>query len=269
MLLRLLTIRANVTFDLTGNHGAALVTKYMTYPEDADYSDHVLAAYTKKHYNSWVEFAFNRGASVNPVLVSGVDMTKDYTMTAYSYEDASIGFRWTVDSPKTTYVPAASFGVTWRAERQPYMKSGPLDPTPPPSVQTIDIPPPERERASDVPDQCVFIRYYTMRSRGPFGWRSPEIIRVGGEPLNLGAGYDNIMGSGDPPHQSPKVIRTGAEPHDTGPGNNTEGPFQELAVQSDAEPTMSNHEDYGGLWAPTTGNTDLQPDVVVRNTPYV
>ena len=52
----------------------------------------------------------------------------------------------------------------------------------------------------------------------------------------------------------PKVIRAGAGPHDLGPGDNAGGAFPELAVQPDVEPT---------------DDTDLELDVVIRNTPDV
>ena len=40
-------------------------------------------------------------------------------------------------------------------------------------------------------------------------------------------------------------------------------------AQSDAEPTLSDNEDYGAQWAPTADITDLQTDIVVHNMPYV
>ena len=67
----------------------------------------------------------------------------------------------------------------------------------------------------------------------------------------------------------PKVIRAGAGPHDLGPGDNTGNTFPELMAQSDADPTMSDSDDYEGQWAPTADDTDLQSGIVVRNTPYV
>ena len=44
--------------------------------------------YTKKHYDSWVTLA-HRYCAVEPVLVSGFDMTEDFAMTAYSGGDTS------------------------------------------------------------------------------------------------------------------------------------------------------------------------------------
>ena len=52
----------------------------------------------------------------------------------------------------------------------------------------------------------------------------------------------------------PKVIRAGAGPHDLGPGDNAGDTSPELTVQPDTEPA---------------DDADLEPDIVIRNTPYV
>lgn len=67
----------------------------------------------------------------------------------------------------------------------------------------------------------------------------------------------------------PKVIRAGAGPHDLGPGDNRGDALPKLASQSDAELTTSGDEDLGGQWNPATDDSGYEPDIVVRNTPYV
>jgi len=57
----------------------------------------------------------------------------------------------------------------------------------------------------------------------------------------------------------PRVIRAGAGSHDLGSGDNRGDTFPELTVESDADLTMTNDED----------DTGDEPDIVVRNTPYV
>ena len=57
----------------------------------------------------------------------------------------------------------------------------------------------------------------------------------------------------------PKVIRAGAGPHNLGSGDNKGGAFPELTLQPETELTMVNDED----------DNDDEPDIVVRNTPYV
>jgi len=201
--------------------------------------DSEFANYTMRHYESWIAFARHKGYgdNVQPVLVSGFDMTRDFAMVAYSYEDTSIESDLTIDAPMLVSASASLWG-TWQTRHTPYTNYGPQECAPPPPEQIMDTPPPEPERVPSTFNQCVFIRYYTKRSRGPF-------------------------------KLFPKVIRASAGPHDLGPGDNTGGTFPELMVQSNAELTLSDNEDYGEQWAPTTENTDLQADIVVRNTPYV
>jgi len=72
-------------FELTGDRGAALVTRHQTISEDASLET-AFEVYTKRHYKSWVEFARHKqyGNDVRPFLVSGFDMTRDFAMVAYS-----------------------------------------------------------------------------------------------------------------------------------------------------------------------------------------
>ena len=76
---------ARFAFELTERQGAALVTKYHTYREDIE-RESAFEEYTKRHYDSWVTFARNEqhGNDIKPVLVTGVDMTRDFAMLAYS-----------------------------------------------------------------------------------------------------------------------------------------------------------------------------------------
>ena len=67
----------------------------------------------------------------------------------------------------------------------------------------------------------------------------------------------------------PKVIRAGAGPHDLGSGDNRGDTFPELTVHSDAESAMDADEDPGGQWSLDTDDAGSEPDIVVRNTPYV
>ena len=65
---------ASFSYELTGSHGAALVTKYQTYREDS-LLESAFERYTKRHYESWAVFARYKqyGDDVWPVLVSGFD----------------------------------------------------------------------------------------------------------------------------------------------------------------------------------------------------
>ena len=135
-------------------------------------------------------------------------MTRDFAMAAYSYEDASLEADLTVSAPMIVSASASLWG-TWHTQYSPHTNYGPQECTPPTPEQAMDISSLRSAEPGVIPsafNQCVFIRYYTMRSRGPLGL-------------------------------FPKVIRAGAGPHDLGPGDNTGGDFPELAVQPDVEPT--------------------------------
>ena len=198
---------ANFSFELTGNRGSALATKYPTYKEDS-LLRFAFERYTKRHYDSWVTFARHKdyGEDVQPVLVSGVDLTRDFAMAAYSYEDTSLEADLTAAAPMLISASASLWG-TWRTRYTPHTNYGPQECTPPSVEQAMDISSLQLTQGGTTPrafNQCVFVRYYTMRSRGPLGL-------------------------------FPKVIRAGAGPHDLGSGDNTGGSFPALAVQSDTE----------------------------------
>jgi len=74
-----------IPFGLTEKQGAALITKYRTHREDVELEP-VFKAYVKRHYGSWVAFAHEagHGDDIRPVLVTGVDVTRDSAMMAYS-----------------------------------------------------------------------------------------------------------------------------------------------------------------------------------------
>ena len=206
---RPLELSADFSLELTGNRGAALVTKFPTYRED-HLAEATFERYTKRHYDSWVKFASDKGYGddVQPVLVSGVDMSKDFAMAAYSYEDTSFKSEAAVAAPMLISVSASIQG-TWCTRYTPHINCGPQECIPPLSEQAIGIPSPQSVEVVTIPsafNQCIFIRYYTMRPRVPF-------------------------------RLFPKVIRAGAGPHNLGPGDNTEDTFPELIVQSDTEPT--------------------------------
>ena len=232
---------AKFSFELTGNRGAALVTKYPTYKEGS-LLEFEFEEYTKRHYESWVKFARHKkyGKNVQPVLVYGFDMTRDFAMVAYSTEGVSLESDLTIAVPMLASASASIWG-TWRTRCSPHINHGPQQRSPPSRRRAIDSSSSQWQDARSIPDefnQCVFIRYYTMRSRKPLAF-------------------------------FPKVIRAGAGPHDLGSGDNEGDTFPELTVQSNAEPTTSGDGDLGGEWDLTTDDTDPESGAVVRNVPYV
>ena len=223
------------SFELSGDSGAALVTRHPTYREDS-LRESAFVKYTKRHYESWVTFARQKeyGDDVRPVLVSGFDMTKDFAMAAYSNVSASVESCVAAGVPMVASASASLWG-TWRAQHAPHTNYGPQDCISLPLERAIDFSSLSLAETPQVPGdhtQCVFIRYYTMRMR--LGW-------------------------------FPKVIRAGAGPHDLGPGDNTGGAYPDILARSDAESALSDDGDPGEEGE----DADRWPGVVVRNTPSV
>jgi hypothetical protein len=195
---------AGFSYELTQDRGAALVTKHRTHRMDA-LVESAFKRYTKRHYDSWVTFACDKdyGDNVRPVLVSGFDMTKDFAMVAYSDDSTSSGAHFTITVPNLASASASIWG-TWRTKCSPHTNCGPQEGDPPPCERATEVPSSRSVVAvGGIPDgfnQCVFIRYYTMRPRKFLG----------------------IF---------PRVIRAGAGPHDLGSGDNEGDTFPELIVQ--------------------------------------
>jgi hypothetical protein len=228
---------ASFSFKLTGKRGAALVTRYPVYREDT-VDTSAFKQYTKKHYDSWVAFA-KRYSGVEPVLVSGFDMTKDFAMTAYSNDDASFESDLSISVPtrdltSTSSVPArASVSAFFQVESSgsPHTKRGPQQCTPP----VTSSEPTGTGPVSEDYNQCVFLRYYTMRR-----W----------------------MGL------FPTVIQAAAGPHDLGPGHNRDDTFTELTAHQDPAPNQEDDPMDGGEERDQIAE-DAHPNVLVYNGPNV
>ena len=199
---RFLEPGVSFSFELTEKQGAALVTKYRTYREDIELES-AFEEYTKRHYDSWVTFARNarHGNDIKPVLVTGVDMTRDFAMIAYSNNSAKLSSEFSTSVPLLASASASAWG-TWHTQGLVHTNCGPQLCSPPPSPDALDLYSSGSIQIDATPNeynQCVFIRYYTMRKRA-------------------------LM--------FPKLIKAGAGPHDLGSGNNHDETFPELTVQS-------------------------------------
>ena len=215
------------------------MTRYQAYREDT-LKKSAFKRYIRKHYDSWVTFARDQdyGDDVKPVLVSGVDMTKDFAMAAYSNDDASLEADLSISVPMLASA-SASFYTAESTSGSTHTNHGPQQCIRPSSAQIRDASSESTSTGaiSDDYDQCVFVRYYTIRRRmGLF----------------------------------PKVIRAGGGPHDPGPGHNHDATFPELTARQD--PTLNYEDD------PTSGDeeqnliaedTDSDTDTVIYNGPDV
>ena len=189
---RMLGSGSSVRFVFKEEQGAALVTKYRTFKENTQEIGK-FKKHTKNNYASWVEFARNDGhGDVNPILVTGVDRTKDFAMMCYSGYRSLLECSFKTSASSTT---SASPWGRWETARPIYENHGPQQ-CRPPSTQAIDLTPSGSSREvtdSDENNQCVFVRYFIMLPR--VRWL-PRVIRAAAGPHNLSpGGYD---GEGSP-----------------------------------------------------------------------
>jgi len=228
---------SGISFQLTGGQGAALLTKHSTYCEDIQRGGK-FEAYAKAHYDSWVVFARECGhpTDVRHVLVTGVDLTRDFAMMSYLNDGDDLTADFTIPVPG-----APPPWGTWRKPGAVYTNCGPQLRRPPSVIQVVDLEPPgngHAETGFDVYRQCVFVRYYTVRKR-------------------LGI---------------PRIIKAAAGPHDLGPGNqdNKGSPFEvQSSSDSNSDTVLSPFNDDGGDDRSSVTSTDSEPDVVIHNTTAV
>ena len=225
---------SRISFRLTGAQGAALLTKHETYSEDIQ-RERTFEEYTKEHYGSWVAFAreTGHGNDIKPVLVTGVDMTRDFAMISYSNNDGDLASEFSISVPGV----ASAWGI-WRTTGVIYKNCGPQPRRPRYLAQTADLTSSDSshtETTLDEFNQCVFVRYYTMRKR-------------------LGI---------------PRVIKAAAGPHDLSPGDrdDEESPLEVQCNSDSGSDTVSSLFDDGGDDdRNSVSSIDSGSDIVVRNT---
>lgn len=154
---------AKLSFELTGEQGAVLVTNHPTYREDIERRGK-FEAYIKKHYDSWKEFSQVVGhGRESPVLVTGVDLTKKFAAIAYYKNPTSVECDFSVEAPDVASASASAWG-SWRTLGLVHTTCGPDE-----YIRRTQ----RTRHANDgnsseslIPegnDQCVLIRYYTIR----------------------------------------------------------------------------------------------------------
>ena len=227
---------SSISFQLTKSQGAIPVTKHSTYREDIQRVGN-FEKYTKDHYDSWVAFARDtgHGDDIKPVLVTGVDMTRDFAMLSYSNNGDDMTSKFTTSGPGVS----SAWG-TWRSTGSVYTNCGSHLPRPSSAAGTTNSTPPgasHTETTTDEYNQCVFVRYYTVRKR-------------------LGI---------------PRVVRAAAGPHDLGPGDrDIEGPLLKEQYDSDADSDIAS-DIFDDDWDDRSSVTSIDSDSeeVVHNTTSV
>ena len=246
--------RSSISFHLIGDQGAALLTKHSIFSEDIQRWG-TFEGYTKEHYDSWVAFAraCGHGNDIKPVLVTGVDVTRDFAMMSYLNDSGDLTAEF-----KTSVSGVVSPWGTWRKPGTVYTNCGPQPRRPPSATQTVD-PEPSSSRhtetttrtmgpepsgsdrtgiVSDAYHQCVFVRYYTVRKR-------------------LGI---------------PRVVKAAAGPHDLGPGDRDDqmSPLVAQCKSESSSDAMPSPFDNGGDDdRSSVTSIDSDSDVVIHNTATV
>ena len=153
---------ASIDFELTGKQGATLITKYPTYREDIE-RDRRFGDYIKQYYESWVDFAQEQGypEDVRPILVTGVDLTRDFATAAYSDNRTPMECEFLATLPAVASNSADVWG-SWHPQGFVHTNCGPDLAHQGLGLNEGFAP------GSKIPDEytrCVFIRYYTIRKR--------------------------------------------------------------------------------------------------------
>ena len=233
---RVLEPNSSISFQLTGGQGAALLTKHPTYRENVKLG-RKFEDYTKEHYDSWVEFARERGHpdDIKPVLVTGIDMTRDFAMMSYSNAGDDLTAKFIASGPGVPF-PWGAWDIS---EGAVDTNCGPQPLRPPSATRSVDlvsrVNSPSETGSNDY-NQCVFVRYYTVRKK-------------------LGI---------------PRVMKAAAGPHDLGPGGSRdkESPL-EVECSSDPGSDMVSilfDNDGGNDDTGSVTSIDSEPELVVHNT---
>ena len=199
------------TFELTGDHGAALVTTHATYRKDSLHQS-TFQTHIKKNYLSWIRFAHDQQMLMDDgylILVTGFDVTKDFSMVSYQHGPSGISFETGITARERMFHSTSSDSLGWwRFGREPYSNDG----------------------SSDTYNQCVFIRYYTMRHRR-FPFPFPKVL------TSLGDHFDSAgNGGGSVPGPVPKPD----DKSTTGDKGNLGGHLDSITGGADPEKTTND-----------------------------
>ena len=174
---------ARMSFALTHKQGAALITQHPTYREDIERRG-IFEKYIKQSYNSWVDFAREQGHGddVRPILVTGVHLTREFATIAYSNSQTRMECEFSVGVPAVASGSVSVWG-SWHTPGLVHTNCGP-DPSRIRGNPSSSESPTLESAVPEEYDQCVFIRYFTIRRRVFI----PTILKAGGGPHQLQEG---------------------------------------------------------------------------------
>ena len=172
-----------MTFTLNHKQGAALITKYPTYREDVE-RERTFESYAKRHYDSWVDFAreHGHGENMKPVLVTGVDLTREFATIAYSDNHTHMECEFSAGVPAMATASMSLWG-SWRTQGLVHTNCGP-HPFPTRGNRSSNEGPTLESVIPEEYNQCAFLRYYTIRRRVFI----PTVLKAGAGPHQLPKG---------------------------------------------------------------------------------
>ena len=200
-----------MAFELTHKQGAGLITQHPTWREEAE-RDFRFKKYIKQHYDSWVDFALEQdhGDDIKPILVTGVHLTREFAMFAYTDNRTRMQCEFSAEVPTIASASVSVWG-SWntqglvhsncgphylptqenqRPSEQNLIEQRPSEQSPSqqsPSQQSLSQQnpnegPASRSQIPDGYDQCVFISYYKYHK--PLGL-VPRVVKAGAGPHQL------------------------------------------------------------------------------------
>ena len=176
---------SEVLLPLLGACACALVwfvTVIPTSREDVE-RERKFVAYIKKHYESWVDFAREQdhGEDIKPVLVTGVDLTKEFAAIACSDNRTHMECEFSVGAPAAGSASRSAWG-SWSTPGLVHTNCGPTqDHTRTRMIQDADESSVPGSAIQEDHNQCVFVRYYTIRTR----LFVPLLLKAGAGPHQL------------------------------------------------------------------------------------
>ena len=207
---------AGIAFELISKQGAALITKHPTYQEDIE-RELNFVNYIKRHYESWVDFSreHGHGENIRPILVTGVNLTREFATIAYSDNQTRMECKFSATAPAVASASASVWG-SWRAGGLVHTNCGPYHV---PAIRGDGSSSEGTALGSGIPDgynQCVFIRYYTIRRR----FLIPTVIKAGAGPHQLpkpdprgdGAAEEELQSSSGDDSTGVDYSETGSRP---------------------------------------------------------
>jgi hypothetical protein len=187
----MLSAGAEFSFNASRNAGACLITRFKTISKDAEFDGHLRLSF-QRNYKLWLAFAQEKDPNVqlNDLrLVTGVDLTKDWAMLAYSDNSSDFTASFQVSDQAQTGSAGLSAWGSWNVSTSVHDNWGPQEV----DGQSDGI----HSAAADIRDdgnqnaagytQCVFFRSYRMRRRG-LGKLWPDVMKAAAEPEDLGSG---------------------------------------------------------------------------------